>query len=154
MICMNFEGKGVGIIGKDLSKKNIVNNDFIDVAFGRRAARCLDPNFKESHEEIIEMLSEMTASYLARADRRGKPCDGRLHNAGCPRCFWHCGRQTRRLCDLQCYRRLRRRQGRKALSKLSGGKMEERDFDIIVVGSECAGAGRSRSVAFSSYSKN
>lgn len=49
------------MIGKDLPKTNIVNNDFKDVAFGRRAARYLDPNFKISREEIIEMISETNA---------------------------------------------------------------------------------------------
>lgn len=49
------------MIGKELPKTNIKNNDFIDVAFNRRAMRYMDPNFKVSREEIAEILDETNA---------------------------------------------------------------------------------------------
>lgn len=49
------------MIGKELPKSNIRNNDFIDVAFNRRAVRVMDPNFKVSREEIAEIFDEMNA---------------------------------------------------------------------------------------------
>lgn len=47
------------MIGKDLPKSNIRNNDFIDVVFGRRATRFMNPDFKVDREEIVEIFSEM-----------------------------------------------------------------------------------------------
>lgn len=49
------------MIGKELPKTNITNNDLKDVVFGRRATRAMDPNFKLSREEIIEIFSEANA---------------------------------------------------------------------------------------------
>lgn len=49
------------MIGKDLPKTNIRNNDFCDVVFGRRATRVMDPNFKVSREEIGEIIDETNA---------------------------------------------------------------------------------------------
>lgn len=47
------------MIGKDLPKSNIRNNDFINVVFGRRAMRFMNPDFKVDREEIVEIFSEM-----------------------------------------------------------------------------------------------
>ena len=44
------------MIGKDLPKSNIRNNDFINVVFGRRATRFMNPDFKVDREEIVEYL--------------------------------------------------------------------------------------------------
>lgn len=49
------------MIGKDLPKSNIRNNDFINVVFGRRATRFMNPDFKVDREEIVEIFSEMNA---------------------------------------------------------------------------------------------
>lgn len=49
------------MIGKELPKTNIVNNDFKDVVFNRRAMRVMDPNFKVSREEICEIIDEANA---------------------------------------------------------------------------------------------
>lgn len=49
------------MIGKDLPKTNIVNNDFKDVVFGRRACRYMDPNHTVSREEIAEIFDEANA---------------------------------------------------------------------------------------------
>lgn len=49
------------MIGKDLPKSNIRNNDFIDVVFGRRATPFMNPDFKVDREEIVEIFSEMNA---------------------------------------------------------------------------------------------
>ena len=49
------------MIGKDLPKSNIRNNDFINVVFGRRATRFTNPDFKVDREEIVEIFSEMNA---------------------------------------------------------------------------------------------
>ncbi len=46
------------MLPKELELKNIVNNDFKKVVFGRRSVRTLDPEYKISRDEIKEMLQE------------------------------------------------------------------------------------------------
>lgn len=38
--------------------KELVNNDFADITFGRKSVRVYDENYKISHEEMLEMIQE------------------------------------------------------------------------------------------------
>lgn len=38
--------------------KELVNNDFADITFGRKSVRVYDKNYKISHEEMLEMIQE------------------------------------------------------------------------------------------------
>ena len=42
--------------------KKLQNNDFSDIAFGRKAVRVYDETFKISHEEMLEMIQEATTA--------------------------------------------------------------------------------------------
>jgi nitroreductase len=39
-----------------------INNDFSDIAFGRKSIRLYDENFKISQEEMLEMIQEATTT--------------------------------------------------------------------------------------------
>ena len=39
---------------------NLNNNDFADIAFGRKSIRAYDESVKISHEEMLEMIQETT----------------------------------------------------------------------------------------------
>ncbi|WEV50387.1 nitroreductase family protein [Lactobacillus sp. ESL0731] len=43
-----------------MTKENIVNNNFKDVAFNRQSQRIFDPEVKISHEEFEEMIEQTT----------------------------------------------------------------------------------------------
>lgn len=40
----------------------LINNDFSDIAFGRKSIRLYDENFKISQEEMLEMIQEATTT--------------------------------------------------------------------------------------------
>ena len=40
----------------------LINNDFADIAFGRKSIRLYDENFKISQEEMLEMIQEATTT--------------------------------------------------------------------------------------------
>ena len=42
--------------------KKLQNNDFSDIAFGRKSVRVYDETFKISHEEMLEMIQEATTA--------------------------------------------------------------------------------------------
>lgn len=66
------------MIGKDLPKSNIRNNDFIDVVLGRRATRFTNPDFKVDREEIVEAVQGRGAGPSRNGDRE----DGAAQAAG------------------------------------------------------------------------
>lgn len=42
--------------------KELVNNDFSSVVFGRKSVRVYDETVKISHEEMLEMIQETTTA--------------------------------------------------------------------------------------------
>lgn len=52
----------------DLTKEGIANNDFLDVTCGRYAANDLDPDYKVSREEIIEIIREASIATPSGVD--------------------------------------------------------------------------------------
>lgn len=56
------------MLPQELDKSGIVNNDYIDVVFGRRAVRMLDPDFKIERSEIEQMIQEAIVSTPSAVD--------------------------------------------------------------------------------------
>ena len=45
-----------------MKNKNLVNNDFSDIVFGRKSIRVYDETVKIPHEEMLEMIQEATTA--------------------------------------------------------------------------------------------